>query len=252
MSVCFSSETVTGIVADGALADGEELLEPLLLAVATGLTPVILPLTVLPSGSSTVTGSCSFASLCLVASRSTVTTRLVDVVLRIGSALPAPLLALPAPEDDEPLPDEAALADDEPPPPLRALTDPEPLVDPFVAPAEPEVLADLSSDWRSLFWVCRSLTMASRALAEGVPDRGEVLGGVGVVVVGVVGVVVVGAGVVVVGLVTAGQPAAGVVVVEVVGLLGHTGLVTAGVLFAVAALEVVRSTNSAWGSPATR
>jgi hypothetical protein len=253
VSVFFWSEMVTGIVADGELADGDELLEPLLVEVATGLTPMILPLTVLPSGSSTVTGSWSTASLCLVASRSTVTTRLVDVVLRMAEAL-APLLALSAlvPEEDEPLPLDAAPVEDEPPPPpvLRtAPVDPEVPVEPF--PAVPEVLADMSSDWSSLFCVSRSFTMASSALLEGVPDSGEVAPGV-VVVVGEV--VVAGAGVVVVGVVGVGHGVVVVVVLVVAGAPGHAGVsasdVLAGLPVAVAALVVVRSTNSAWGWPA--
>ena len=51
---------------------------------------MILPFTVLPFGISTVTGSPTFASLCLVASRSTVTTSCVEVVCRIAVALLAP------------------------------------------------------------------------------------------------------------------------------------------------------------------
>jgi hypothetical protein len=48
--------------------------EPLELDTATELTFVILPLSVLPSGSWTLTGPPTTASLCLVASRLTDTT----------------------------------------------------------------------------------------------------------------------------------------------------------------------------------
>ena len=67
---------VTGIV------DPEELpLLPLPLELcATGLTAVIRPLTVLPAGISTVTGSPTLASDCLLASRSTVTVRCLELV----------------------------------------------------------------------------------------------------------------------------------------------------------------------------
>ena len=60
-------------------------------ALATGLTAVTVPGTFLPFGSRTATRSPSLASLCLLASRSTVTTRRVDVVCRIAVA-PAPSL----------------------------------------------------------------------------------------------------------------------------------------------------------------
>src|SRR5207302_3179763 len=87
------------------------------------LTRVILPLEVLPSGSSTDTCSPTTASLCLVASSWTVTTSWVDVVWRIGCAVPPPS---EGPADDaeppalEPAPDadelgalEEPFADDE-------------------------------------------------------------------------------------------------------------------------------------------
>jgi hypothetical protein len=158
---------VTGMVAEGALEDGFELLEPVFVVVATGLTLVILPLTVLPSGSWTVTGSCAFASLCLVASRSTVTTRLVEVVLRIGVAVPPPF---PDPEGLLLLDDgdfaELGLAE-------LGLEELELLGLPVLGVLDgdllPEPLAAVfSSAWRSLFCVCRSWMMASRPLL-GVP-----------------------------------------------------------------------------------
>lgn len=245
--MCFSSETVTGIVADGALDDVDEVLLELLLDCATGLTPVILPLTVLPSGSSTVTGSCSTASLCFVASRSTVTTRSVEDEAKIASALAAPLEApveLPVSEEEPEPPDDAAL-DDAEPPPVCALPEPEEEVPVEDRPVVLEPFwADFSSACSSLFWVSRSLTMASKVLPElfgGVVESGVVVV-VGVVVVGVVVV-----GVVVVGVVIAGQSDDGVVAVA--GGVGHEGVVAtaalAGALSSVAVLEVDRSTNSA-------
>ena len=57
---------------------------------ATELTAVIRPPTVSPLGSCTLTGWPTTASLCLVASRLTVTTSLFEVVWRIGCAV-APL-----------------------------------------------------------------------------------------------------------------------------------------------------------------
>jgi hypothetical protein len=72
-------------------AEPPPLAEPLELC-ATELTAVIFPsTTVLPVGISTVTFSPTFASLCLAASRSTVTISCVEFVCKIAEALP-PLL----------------------------------------------------------------------------------------------------------------------------------------------------------------
>ena len=88
---------------------------------ATGLTAVIRPPTVLPLGSCTLTGSPTTASLCLVASRSTVTTSLFDVVCRIGWALAAPELDALAPRSARSrrrsLPHRRRSAPPRPPPP---------------------------------------------------------------------------------------------------------------------------------------
>jgi hypothetical protein len=109
-----------------------------------------------------------------------------------------------------------------------------------------------------LFWVSRSLTIASSVLVDapgGVPFSG-VVPVVGVVVVGVVVVGVVVVGVVVVGVVVGGHVVAGVVTVGVVvvaGAFGHAAFVPAVAsveLDGSAPLEVVRSTNSACGAPA--
>src|SRR5437868_567518 len=83
-----------------------ELLFPELELCATELTAVTFPRTVLPPGSCTVTRSPTLASLCSEASRSTVTTRCVDVVARTASPVlplspvfeplvPLPLFLLP-------------------------------------------------------------------------------------------------------------------------------------------------------------
>ena len=190
------------------------------------------------------------------------TTRSVDDVPRIGSALAAPLAALALePEEELPLPDDAALEDAEPPPPppLRALTpdEPEEPVEDFPA----ELFADFSSACSSLFWVSRSLTMASSVLPE-LPVGGVVLSGfvvvVGTVVGGGVAAGVGVVGVVAVGVAIDGQFVASGVVVVVAGSFGHAALVLvlAGVLLAgvvaaacavAGALEVVRATSSAWG-----
>ena len=137
---------VTGTVADGELEPPlppAELLPavplpavPLddddeLVLWATGLTSVIRPSTLLPSGISTVTGSWTTASDCIVASRSTVTTSLVEVVWRIGWALALAALATPEPVDDPP-PDPLEPPEDEPPEP------PEPLLKPADPPEPPE------------------------------------------------------------------------------------------------------------------
>ena len=61
---------------------------------ATELTAMIFPLTVLPAGIWTVTRSPTFASLCELADRSTVTISWVEVVCRIAEALP------PLPDDE--------------------------------------------------------------------------------------------------------------------------------------------------------
>src|SRR6185312_13500994 len=73
-----------------------ELLEPLPLSellglCATELTVLTLPSTVLPPGISTVTRAPTFASDCLLGSRSTVTICRVEVVSRIAVADPPPL-----------------------------------------------------------------------------------------------------------------------------------------------------------------
>jgi hypothetical protein len=126
---------VIGIVAVGVL---DEPLLPLplpdeeLLVWATGLTFVILPSTVLPSGSWTVTGSPTTASLCLVASRLTVTTSWVEVVERIAVAADPPLDPEPDPPEPEPDPPEPEPPEPEPEPPEPEPDPPEP------EPPEPE------------------------------------------------------------------------------------------------------------------
>lgn len=147
------SVIVTGTVAEGVLdalvpVPDDELL---LLLWATGLTCVIFPSEVLPSGSWTVTGSPTTASVCFVASRATVTTSWVEVVCRIAGAVPEPLapddepLALEPPPPDAPpldeLPPPDAPPPPAPPPPLEAApaTEAPPPPPPTrpLAPAEP-------------------------------------------------------------------------------------------------------------------
>jgi len=92
-------------------AEDEAPLPELLELCATGLTAVITPLTVFPAGSWTLTFSPTFASLCLLASRSTVAVSCVEAVCRTAELL------LPPPLDDELLEDfedELPLVFDEP------------------------------------------------------------------------------------------------------------------------------------------
>ena len=89
---------VTGIVEPEPpeLLPAPELPEPLPVSelpelCATELTALTLPPTVSPAGISTVTRAPTFASDCLLGSRSTVTICRVEVVSRIGDADPPPL-----------------------------------------------------------------------------------------------------------------------------------------------------------------
>src|SRR6185312_11320445 len=123
---------------------------------------------VLPFGSSTVTGWCTTASDCIVASRSTVTTSWVEVVCRIGWALaPAPpdppdpadadaaaaALAVPPPAAPPPPP---------PPRPAAAVDDPPPERPPPV----PEPLLAFCSSSVSAFSRARSAASCCLELAE--------------------------------------------------------------------------------------
>ncbi len=79
---------------------------------ATALTAVTLPGSQLPFGSSTITCSPTVASLCRLASRSTVTTSCVEVVCRISDADPPPPEPLePLDPLDPPEPDESPECD---------------------------------------------------------------------------------------------------------------------------------------------
>jgi hypothetical protein len=246
---------VTGIVAEGALLEPvlpapepPLLLLVLLLLCATGLTWMIFASTVLPLGSSTVTGSPTTASLCLVASRSTVTTNWFDVVCRIAWAVDAPLEA-PEPDEDPPPLDAPVLAeallDPPPPPPPPPLMPPPPLRLPLEV--LPEVLPEVPAAEREdppadppeverLFFSSSvsALSSASRiACSEG--ERLPEVGLVGMFAGGPVGV----AGVVevVVVVVVAVVGVVGVVVVSVVvvwlpvfsQLAGGAGVVVVGV-----------------------
>jgi hypothetical protein len=75
---------------------------------ATELTVLTLPFTVSPEGSSTVTCSPTFASDCLLASRSTVTICRAEVVSRTAEADPPPLSPdwFGLLEGESPLPDD--------------------------------------------------------------------------------------------------------------------------------------------------
>jgi hypothetical protein len=143
---------VTGIVAEGVLEppEPEPELDPLPLLpdeldelCATGLTRVIFPFTVLPSGSWTVTASPSTASVCLVASSWTVTTSWVEVVWRIGSALAPAAEPEPEPADEDPPPDEKPDPADADPPPREPPPD--------AAPPPPEEDPRLRSSAVSAF-----------------------------------------------------------------------------------------------------
>jgi hypothetical protein len=134
------SEIVTGTVEVVVPEDPLAPDEPLVLAVwATGLTAVIRPLTMLASGSCTVTGSPTTASLCLVASSCTLTTRSVEVVWRIAWALAAPVV----PED------EAVLAPAPPPPPPPPEADEPRAPPPVDAPPAEAPVADEERPERS-------------------------------------------------------------------------------------------------------
>jgi hypothetical protein len=142
---------ITGIVADGALAPAPPADEPLELLellelCAIGLTWVIRPPTVSPLGSSTLTGSPTTASLCLVASRSTVTSSWFDVVWRIASADDPADPVPPALPVEEPVPEDplVLVAADEAAPPPPVAPDAPPLLPaakPREDPAAPEPAA---------------------------------------------------------------------------------------------------------------
>src|ERR1019366_5339575 len=166
-----------------------ELLEELLVLCATGLTVVTFPSAVLPSGSCTLTGSPTTASLCFVASSATETITCVEVVWRIG-------VAEPEPADDVPALDEPALGPPPfaaeldvpalPPPELRPPLEPLVPADPEAEPeAEPELRPELpdEDDEASFFSSATSCASSSWAVGEplgfGHVDAGlEPVGGV--------------------------------------------------------------------------
>lgn len=210
---------------------------------------MIFPVTVLPAGISTVTGSPTIASLCFVASRSTVTTSWVEVVCRIAEALPPPL--------PEPAPDEPESPPEDPGPLPELPEEPPPLDAPPWPVAGDEAFSAFSCAISAFSCAISAFNSAisaanvrelpeclERDLRFVPPDPGVVfgvrVGGVALVVHGVV---------VVVGCTVGGLDDDVAVVVVVVVVVGHAVAVAVAVVAAELSLRdaVLRSrlTNSA-------